>query len=145
MARTTLGGPWPRFEFTSSELKARIRRSPEWSHTPSAPVMTRGEMFACADQLTRTCFRVSARTLATSVRSAVSDIGGRTIRSEPTDDVLRTAAPSAVHDLGRDARRRAARRAVRMGRPDDVGPLRAAHGRRDRLESRGLAGARSLR
>src|SRR5690242_7491928 len=109
MARTTRGWLWPRLEFTSSELKSRIRRSPECSQTPSAPVMTSGEIFPCADQLTRTCFFVSARTLAMSVRSAVSAIEVRTIRSETTDDLLRIAAAPPVHDLERDARVRAPR------------------------------------
>jgi len=54
--------------------------------------------------LTRTCFFVSARTLLTSVRSAVSAIGVRTIRSEATNDLLRAAASPPVHAVGRDAR-----------------------------------------
>src|SRR5438876_10290554 len=98
--------------------------------------MTSGEIFPCADQLTRTCFFVSARTLATSVRSAVSAIGVRTIRSEATDDLLRAAAASAVHDVGRVARIRAPRRVVRLGRPDDLGTRLPADGRRVLAEPR---------
>src|SRR5579859_6119818 len=107
--------------------------------------MTSGEIFPCADQLTRTCFFVSARTLATSVRSAVSAIEVRTIRSETTDDLLWTAAAPPVHDLERDARVRAPRRTGRLGRAHDLGSLRPADGRRDRPESRGLADPRRIR